>query len=371
MNDHVREGLKFYALITDAFGGHGGISVFNKDLIRAFLDASPESKGIAVPRLISRPVEGLPERLTYRLEGARGTLAFLTSVFRDLAEIRKADVIYCAHLNLTPLAWLLRLLTGRPVLCALYGIDAWTTPRRSHVAWAAKRMTFYYSISDYTRRRFMRWSGLPEDRIDLLPNAIHLDAYSPGAISEELAQRLKIVGEPVAMTFGRLVSRERAKGFDEMLDILPKLIDVHPRLVYIIAGDGEDRERLTERVRLEGLTDHVVFTGFVDEADKADLYRLADLYVMPSRGEGFGFVFLEALACGVPVVASSVDGSRDAVRDGLLGEMVDPDRPDQLLAAVIRGLEKPKGYVPEGLAYFGYDQFVRRANAIARKTMAA
>jgi len=363
--------MKIYALITDAYGGHGGVSVFNRDLLAAFLDGAAENNVIAVPRVVNRPLEQLPERLIYRLEAAKSAAAFLKSVFCDLAEIRKSDVIYCAHINLTPLAWLLRLLTARPVLCALYGIEAWSTPRRSYVAWGAKRMTFYYSISDYTRRRFMAWSGVPEDRIDLLPNAINLDAYSPGAASEELAQRLKITGEPVLMTFGRLVSRERAKGFDEILDILPKLIEAHPRIVYIIAGDGEDRERLQDRVRSEGLTEHVGFTGFVDEADKVDLYRLADLYVMPSRGEGFGFVFLEALACGIPVVASSVDGSRDAVRDGQLGEMVDPDFPDHLLQAVLRGLEKPKGYVPEGLAYFGHDQFVRRANAIVRKTLAS
>lgn len=172
------------------------------------------------------------------------------------------------------------------------------------------------------------------------------------------------------MTFGRLVSRERAKGFDEVLDILPQLIGVHPRLVYIIAGDGEDRKRLWERVQREGLAEHVVFTGFIDESDKADLYRLADLYVMPSRGEGFGFVFLEALACGLPVVASSVDGSRDAVRDGLLGEIVNPDKPEELIGAILRGLEKPKGFVPDGLAYFSYHHFSNRANAIVRKTIA-
>lgn len=371
MKAHALPTIRVYALITDAFGGHGGISVFNRDLLTAFVEGSAKSCAIAAPRLVSRPVGKLPERLTYRLEAARGARAFLRSVVRDLPEIRRADLIYCSHVNLTPVAWLLRALTGRPVLCALYGIDAWTAPRRGLVAWAARRMNRYYAISGHTRQRFAGWSNVPVERIDLLPNAIHLDAYAPGAASDELAGRLGIGGEPVLMTFGRLVSRERAKGFDEVLNILPRLIEFHPRLIYVIAGDGDDRARLQERVLSEGLADHVVFAGFVDEAEKADLYRLADLYVMPSRGEGFGFVFLEALACGIPVVASRVDGSRDAVRDGLLGDMVDPDDPEELLDAILRGLARPKGIVPEGLAFFGYDQFVKRAHEVAQRTLAA
>jgi glycosyltransferase involved in cell wall biosynthesis len=107
----------------------------------------------------------------------------------------------------------------------------------------------------------------------------------------------------------------------------------------------------------------VVFTGRVSESEKQDLYRLADVFAMPGRGEGFGFVFLEALACGVPVVASKLDGSREAVRDGMLGELCDPRDPSSLFDAIQAALAKPRGIVPEGLSYFDFPSFERRVHA--------
>jgi len=89
---------------------------------------------------------------------------------------------------------------------------------------------------------------------------------------------------------------------------------------------------------------------------------------MPGRGEGFGIVYLEAMACGVPVVASKVDGSREAVRDGELGEMVDPEKPEEIKAAILRSLARnawsPSRAAPPGLEYFSYDNFEKRCHAI-------
>ena len=101
-----------------------------------------------------------------------------------------------------------------------------------------------------------------------------------------------------------------------------------------------------------GLSDRVVFAGFIPEAEKADHYRLADAYVMPGRGEGFGFVFLEAMACGIPVVGSRLDGSREALRQGDLGILVDPDRPDDIAGRHSRGPEAAPGGHPGGAELF-------------------
>jgi len=165
------------------------------------------------------------------------------------------------------------------------------------------------------------------------------------------------------MTFGRLVSRERAKGFDEILELLPRLKTLIPNVIYVVAGDGEDKTRLEARAQALGVADQVVFTGMVREEEKSDLYRLADVYVMPSRGEGFGFVFLEAMACGIPVVASKVDGSREAVREGELGLLVDPDNPEEIEAAILESLSRPKE-VPAGLEYFSFERFCERLGGI-------
>lgn len=364
--------MKVYALLTDAFGGHGGISVYNKDFLRALLAGSEDAEVYAVPRVVTREITDLPTRLHYRTNAATGIYSYSRTLIADWRIISAADLIYCAHLNLSPLALLLGMVFGKPVLCALYGIEAWTAPRGLFARWAGRRMDRYFAISRYTREKFLAWSKVSIDRVDILPNAIHMSDYQrPVGTEAGYQKKIRDRGTPVLLTFGRLVSRDRAKGFDEVLDILPLLLQTYPDLVYVIAGSGDDRQRLEERVSIANLSKHVVFTGYVDEADKFDLYRAADLYVMPSRGEGFGFVFLEALACGIPVVASSVDGSRDAVRDGLLGEIVDPDNPEQLLDAVLRGLQKERDVIPEGLAHFDFGQFVLRANAICRSMLAA
>ena len=144
---------------------------------------------------------------------------------------------------------------------------------------------------------------------------------------------------------------------------MPGLLREAPDLRYLIAGDGDDRSRLEAKVVALGLTGKVVFCGRVSDAEKADHYRLCDVFSMAGRQEGFGFVFLEALACGAPVVASELDGSRDAVLDGELGELANPDNPASLQSAIVRALAKPHR-IPERLEHFSYQNFVKRMDAI-------
>jgi phosphatidylinositol alpha-1,6-mannosyltransferase len=363
--------MKIYCFVPDAYGGHGGISVFNRDLLNAFTLHPMVESVTALPLVMSRPMEPLPQRLLFRAKAANSFSAYIRTLIMDLPRIARSDMLYCGHLNYAPLVRGLGRLFGVPVLGALYGIDAWTASDKRMRRNAALGLDKYFAISAYTKSRFLEWANIPSDKICFLPNAIHLSEYSSTLRPHNLVTRFGLSAKnKVLLTFGRLVSRERAKGFDEVLDVLPQLVQGDPNLRYIIAGDGPDLKRLERRVIEAGLFEHVIFTGFVEEHEKSALYNLADLYVMPSRGEGFGFVFLEALACGVPVVASSVDGSRDAVRDGLLGQMVNPDDPEALIMAIRRGLKMSKS-VPQELSYFDFPEFVRRAHALVDATVAS
>src|SRR5262249_5863031 len=128
---------------------------------------------------------------------------------------------------------------------------------------------------------------------------------------------------------------ERYKGVDEVIEVMPCLLRQLPNLRYLIVGDGSDRARLEAKVRLQGLSDYVIFAGHIPEAEKVAHYNLADIYVMPSHGEGFGIALIEAAACGIPVIGSSVDGSRDALLDGELGRLVDPTKPEDLILSIV------------------------------------
>jgi glycosyltransferase involved in cell wall biosynthesis len=136
------------------------------------------------------------------------------------------------------------------------------------------------------------------------------------------------------LTVGRMAAGERYKGFDEVINVMPRLLQRFPELRYLIVGDGSDRSRLEAKVKALGLSTHVVFAGHVPETEKVAHYNLADVFVMPSYGEGFGIVLIEAAACGVPIVGSAVDGSRDTLLDGRLGHLVDPADANQLLEVI-------------------------------------
>jgi phosphatidylinositol alpha-1,6-mannosyltransferase len=149
-----------------------------------------------------------------------------------------------------------------------------------------------------------------------------------------------------------------------VLESLAAIAREIPNISYLIVGDGTDRARLEEKTSSLGLSNRVVFAGFVAEEEKVDHYRLADAYVMPGRGEGFGIVYLEALACGLPIIASSLDASAEVVLNRSFGRVVNPDRPEDLRAACRDVLAENRGIreVPRELAMFSFARFRARWN---------
>jgi phosphatidyl-myo-inositol dimannoside synthase len=347
-------GVRILHVGTDSFGGYGGIALYNREFIAAMASHPSVEEVVVVPRIIVGPREPLPEKVTFVTNAARGRLAYLNA----LRESRgRFDLVVCAHVNLLPIV---RLIAKDPLLM-LYGIEAWKPLRDPLSNRLLRGVRGVVSISDITRERFTGWSHYAGPSL-LLPNSIRAEWYGIRLRNEMLAARYNLTGKRVLMTLGRVVAAERYKGFDEVLDVLPHLdADVS----YVIAGGGNDVPRLQRKAAALGVADRVVFTGLFPEEEKADLYNLADVYVMPSRGEGFGFVLLEALACGVPVIASRLDGGREALRGGELGQLVDPTNPAEIRVAIRDALNAPAiKRIPEGLEYFSYENFERRTHAI-------
>ena len=142
----------------------------------------------------------------------------------------------------------------------------------------------------------------------------------------------------------------------------------HPLIHSLPANPRSLLEQMAKSLAVEK---HVVFTGYVPEREKVDHYCLADAFVMLGRGEGFGIVYLEAMACGVPVVASIVDASREVVRDGELGTLVNPDDPHEIRIGILKALDRLKGAVPKELDDFTYSNFERRLHKIVDAIMLA
>jgi glycosyltransferase involved in cell wall biosynthesis len=351
--------LKVLALVSDAHGGFGGISQYNRDALEAMVEF-PNVEGIdVVPRLMPSDPGRLPDRITYDNHAAAGKMAFLKATARRSIATRDYGLIYCAHVKLVPAALMAAALARAPVVLAIYGIDVWEPLGALSSSQIKVGTSHVVSISEITRDRFLDWCPISPDRVHIVPNAIRLEAYGAGPRAPAMTARYGLSGRKVIMTMGRMVGQDRAKGFDEIIELLPDLRTEYPSIAYMAVGDGPDRRRLEARASELGVSDSVIFTGRISEEEKADIIRLADLFVMPSRGEGFGFVILEALACGVPVVASAADGTREAVLNGKLGLLVDPDDPHSILRGIRDGLRRPRG-VPTGLDHFSYQNFSAR-----------
>lgn len=346
--------MNILLLCTDAFGGYGGIALFNRELTRALAQLPERGEIIVLPRIIRNVVDPVPKGVTFVEAAARGQFAYA----RELTRLKwrtRFDLVICGHINLLPLA---RMVVHDPLLIT-HGIEAWRPRRRSSNA-LLHHCRGIVAVSDLTRSRLVSWSKYAGPTF-VLPNAVRADQYGIRTKRADLVARYNLQGKRVVLTVGRIDWSERYKGFDEILEILPDL----PRdVVYLIAGGGSDVQRLQRKALALGVGDRVRFTGIFAEEEKADLYNLADVYAMPSRGEGFGFVILEAMASGVPVIVSHHDGGREAVLNGKLGTLVDPYNPAEIRTAIRDALELDGRRIPDGLDYFAIERFTERVHAI-------
>jgi len=356
------------ALVSDAYGGTGGIAQYNRDFLECVASHSSVKEVVVVPRVIAREIQPLPERVTHVAEAAGSKLRYVSTVEGLARRKGSFDLVICGHVNLLPIAFATAKRSGARLMVLVYGLEVWD-PRRWPFRYMMHRVDSVVGISAFTIKRLRQWAVIAGDQALLVPNAIDLSAYTPGPRNDFLRQQLGLGKGPVILTLGRMEASERAKGFDEVMEAMPSLLEDFPTLCYCAAGDGTDRARLEAKAKRLGVSANVVFPGYVAEEHKLDYYRLADLFVMPSRLEGFGYVFLEALAAGVPVVASSVDGSKEAVRGGAWGSLADPNNRDEVLRAIRNGLVNPVVPDRSELEYFSKARFRNRTWRAIDRTM--
>ena len=331
--------IRILALVGDCYGARGGIARYNQDLFESLAGGNvggPKADILIVPRLGDASSLALPPGVRQWPPIFSRALYSLVSIWAAWRH-RPIDVIFCGHVYMAPLAWGLARIFGARYWLQTHGIDIWT-PRRGLDRAAIEATDLVTAVSRVTRRRLLGWTDLTPDRVRVLPNTVR-DIFVPGVASSSYRARLGITSGPVILTVGRLASTERSKGHESIFALLPSLRERFPGLVYLIAGEGDDRPRLEERARELRLDPGVVrFLGYVPDDELPDLYRLADLFVMPSATEGFGIVYLEAAACGLRVLGGAGDGSVDAIQDSSVGATVEPGDAKALLTAIVAGL---------------------------------
>ncbi len=227
---------------------------------------------------------------------------------------------------------------------AVHGLDAFETRPKNRLLQKAtlRRSDGVLAVSNYTAGLLESIDIAPQ-KLRVIHNGVEVERFKPGLRNAEFAAAHKFGTEFRLLSVGRLVER---KGFDMALRAIALLPSGIP-LRYYLAGTGPYEDELRRLSRELGIDDKIRFLGFIDEADLPELYRQADLFIMPSRNtersvEGFGIVYLEAAACRVPSVAGSGNGAEDAVRPDETGYLVNPESPQEIAAAIQRAVENPR-----------------------------
>lgn len=359
-----RELIHFW--VPNLFEFKGGIQVYLCDFLSAISHLqfqskfSPNTSILIVDKLDSCKAENLSKandfagNLSFTFTGqvpkVLRTFAFSLKILITSFQ-QRPDLILCGHLNFAPVACLLRFWLGTPYWILVYGIDAWDIKDsfRHRALQAAEKVI---SISDYTRSRLVREENLQPDKISLLPVTFNVERFQIKSKPTYLLDRHKLQErQPVVLTVARLADDEQYKGYDQVIRAMYFVRQQIPDVHYVLVGKGSDRPRVEQLIESLGLKDCVTLAGFVSDKEICDYYNLCDVFIMPSKGEGFGIVYLEALACGKPTIGGNQDGAIDALCNGELGILVDPDNVDEIASTLVEVLKgessHPILYQPE------------------------
>lgn len=230
-------------------------------------------------------------------------------------------LLYVGHSNFAPLGLLCRFLKPRlRYVVSAYGLEVWNTlsPLRRIGLQRANAVT---SISDFTARKMVEVQGVDIAKIHVIPCVITAELLCANGNGV----RLNYNGhaQKILLSVGRLDARERHKGLDEVILALERLAPSFPDALFVIAGEGDDRNRLEALAREHGVSDRVAFKGGVTDRELIELYRNCDVFSMPSSQEGFGIVFLEAMAFKKPVIGGNHGGTPEVILDNETGFLVE------------------------------------------------
>ena len=327
--DDVMPGVALRSiLLTPNLLGTDGVSSLSREIALAL----PEPSLVLSLHDGSNRRGELPARVSMR--GAHGQRPrFLAAVARAALQCSSTTDIVCSHLHLAPAATLLAWRGGR-ITIVLCGIEAWV-PLRTTERWALERAALV-AISRHTVERFTQANPAfsPADVVICHPG-LPADAGLQGIGAPS--------SEPTALIVARMSAAERYKGHDALLDIWPDVLARRPDARLVVAGDGDDRPRLESRAASLGLAHAVRFTGRVSDAELGALYAGCRVFVMPSRDEGFGLVFLEAMRAGKPCIGGR-GAAEEIIQHDVTGLIVDPDGPGsnvELAAAILRLFDDP------------------------------
>ena len=263
-------------------------------------------------------------------------LTFLASIWHSLF----SETILFSHINLAPIAVTIKIIyPKKKIIIIAHGIEIWGDLNYIKKK-ALKISDRIIAVSNFTKESIVKSHNLDKEKIIVINNCLDPFIKKPKSFQKSTDLMLKYnisSNDIVLFTLTRLSSLEKYKGYDKVIEVLASIVPKHPKFKYFIGGKGDLKEilRVKSLITKYKLQENVQLLGFINDDELESHFLMADTYIMPSQGEGFGIVFIEAAYYGLPIIAGSKDGSVDALMSGQLGSLIDPDNLDEIKNAII------------------------------------
>ena len=287
--------------------------------------------------------------------------------------IARPKIIFAAHPNLAPIAAAMHLFArDAQVIVGAHGIEVWQPLSRIRRRALSRADTVLAPSSD-TAKKLVAVQGVPEAKIRRLPWPLDPEVMELARSPEQLPRPPQFPDGKVILSVGRWAANERYKGADLLIQALAELSKEFPDAHLVLVGQGDDLTRLQGLARQSGEAQRVHFLTQLSRRDLAGCYARAELFALPSTGEGFGLVFLEAMAFKKAVIGAPFGGIPDIIDDGETGILVDPKNSNALVNALRLLLSDDKLRKTMGeragevvRSRYGFDRFQRELESLLR-----
>jgi phosphatidylinositol alpha-1,6-mannosyltransferase len=260
------------------------------------------------------------------------------ALFKSIFLMPRYDVVLLGNALLAHMGWILKIIFRKPVIAVVHGLDLTFKNWIYQTFWVGffiKKLDKLIAVGNETVR-VAEEKGIAKEKLVFIPNGVDIEKYGGNFSRSDLENLLneKLDNKRIILTSGRLAKRKGVAWFIQ--NVMPKLPE---NVLYVVAGNGPDKENIATAIKKNNLSARVKTLGYVTDPVRDMLFHTCDIFVQPNikiRGdmEGFGISVIEAAYCKIPVVASSLEGLKDAIKDGQNGFSVESGNANAWIAKI-------------------------------------